>query len=396
MKWRNSLKKNEAGLAVCIDLGTTTIEGALVDRASGNILAAEKVLNSQRAYGSDVVSRIDACLNGKADELKNAVRNDVADLTDKMLKSAGIESGIGGKNIPVYIAGNTVMTHIFAGFDVSGLAAAPYEPVTTDFVETDGFLLMPGLSAFVGGDVLMGIIASGAFESDEVTAFIDVGTNGEMAVGSSDAILAGGTAAGPAFEGGSISCGSPAKPGAISGVEISGRLVDVKTVGDEKPCSVCGSGIIETVSELLRNGIIDGHGNMAEEYDGVFTLCPGVAVTQDDVRQVQLAKSAIRAGLETLVETAGIRISDVKRLYVAGGFGKNLNVEKCCGIGLIPSELKDKCVLSGNTSLSGAIKYACGEITDEMIRDVKARTRTVNFAGLEKFRDKFIDYMDFH
>ena len=118
MKWRNDLKKNEAGLAVCIDLGTTTIEGVLADRSSGNILAAERVLNSQRAYGSDVVSRIDACLNGKADELKNAVRNDVADLTDKMLKSAGIEGGMDGENIPVYVAGNTVMTHIFAGFDV--------------------------------------------------------------------------------------------------------------------------------------------------------------------------------------------------------------------------------------------------------------------------------------
>lgn len=382
-------------IAVCIDLGTTTIEGVLADRSSGNILAAERVLNSQRAYGSDVVSRIDACLNGKADELKNAVRNDVADLTDKMLKSAGIKDRLRDR-IPSYIAGNTVMTHIFAGFDVTGLAAAPYEPVTTDFVETDGFLLMPGLSAFVGGDVLMGMIASGAFESDEVTAFIDVGTNGEMAVGSRDGILAGGTAAGPAFEGGSISCGSPAKPGAISGVEISGRLVDVKTVGDEKPGSICGSGIIEAVSEFLRNGIIDGHGNMAEEYDGVFTLCPDVTVTQDDVRQVQLAKSAIRAGFETLVETAGIRAADVKRLYIAGGFGKNLNVEKCCGIGLIPSELKDKCVLSGNTSLSGTVKYATGEITDEMIRDVKARTRTVNFAGLGSFRQKFIENMDFN
>ena len=382
-------------IAVCIDLGTTTVEGALVDRSSGNILAAERVLNSQKSYGSDVISRIDACLSGKADELKNAVRNDVADLTDKMLKSAGIEDRLRDR-IPSYIAGNTVMTHIFAGFDVSGLAAAPYEPVTTDFVETDGFLLMPGLGAFVGGDVLMGMIASGAFESDEVTAFIDVGTNGEMAVGSRDGILAGGTAAGPAFEGGSISCGSPAKPGAISGVEISGRLVDVKTVGDEKPGSICGSGIIEAVSEFLRNGIIDGHGNMAEEYDGVFTLCPDVTITQDDVRQVQLAKSAIRAGLETLVETAGIRAADVKRLYVAGGFGKNLNVEKCCGIGLIPSELKDKCVLSGNTSLSGTIKYACGEITNEMIRDVKARTRTVNFAGLGSFRQKFIENMDFN
>ncbi len=395
MKWRNDLKKNEAGLAVCIDLGTTTVEGALVDRSSGNILAAERVLNRQKSYGSDVISRIDACLSGKADELKNAVRNDVADLTDKMLKSAGIEDRLRDR-IPSFIAGNTVMTHIFAGFDVSGLAAAPYEPVTTDFVETDGFLLMPGLGAFVGGDVLMGMIASGAFESDEVTAFIDVGTNGEMAVGSKDGILAGGTAAGPAFEGGSISCGSPAKPGAISGVEISGRLVDVKTLGDEKPGSICGSGIIEAVSEFLRNGIIDGHGNMAEEYDGVFTLCQDVTITQDDVRQVQLAKSAIRAGLETLVETAGIRAADVKRLYVAGGFGKNLNVEKCCGIGLIPSELKDKCVLSGNTSLSGTIKYACGEITNEMIRDVKARTRTVNFAGLGSFRQKFIENMDFN
>lgn len=395
MKWRNDLKKNEAGLAVCIDLGTTTVEGALVDRSSGNILAAERVLNRQKSYGSDVISRIDACLSGKADELKNAVRNDVADLADKMLKSAGTEDRLRDR-IPSYIAGNTVMTHIFAGFDVSGLAAAPYEPVTTDFIETDGFLLMPGLGAFVGGDVLMGMIASGAFESDEVTAFIDVGTNGEMAVGSKDGILAGGTAAGPAFEGGSISCGSPAKPGAISGVEISGRLVDVKTLGDEKPGSICGSGIIEAVSEFLRNGIIDGHGNMAEEYDGVFTLCQDVTITQDDVRQVQLAKSAIRAGLETLVETAGIRAADVKRLYVAGGFGKNLNVEKCCGIGLIPSELKDKCVLSGNTSLSGTIKYACGEITNEMIRDVKARTRTVNFAGLGSFRQKFIENMDFN
>ena len=386
-----------ANLAVCIDLGTTTIAGALLDTETGEIIASETTTNSQRAYGSDVVARVRACLEGRSDELKAAVRNDVASLTDKMLKSAGIEGLNGGRDgrIHAYVAGNTVMTHIFAGFDVSGLAAAPYRPVTTDFIETDGFMLMPGLSAFVGGDVLMGMIAAGAFDSDETAAFIDMGTNGEMAVGNRDGIYAAGTAAGPALEGGNISCGGPARPGAVYSVEIAGRLINVKTIGDVRADSICGSGIVDAVSEMLRNGIIDRRGNMGEEYDGNFTLCQNVTVTQDDIRQVQLAKSAIRAGLEILMETAGIEVSDVTKLYVAGGFGKNLAIDKCCNIGLIDPELKGRCVLAGNTSLLGTVKYAAGEITDEMIASVKSRTKAVNLADSESFQSRFIKYMDF-
>lgn len=377
--------------AICIDLGTTTIAGALFDVNSKYVISQKNAINSQRSYGADVISRIEACISGKTEELKAAVRSDIDRIIRELTAGTGLDAG----EIPVYISGNTAMEHIFAGYDVKGLAEAPYEPATTDFIEADGYRLMPGFSAFVGGDILMGLLGMGVFDTEEVTAFIDIGTNGEMAVGNKEKIFVAGTAAGPALEGGNISCGSPAVSGAVSKVEIMGQLVDVKAIGDARPVSLCGSGIIEAVSEMLKNGIIDRHGNLNEDFGGRYSLCQNVEITQEDIRQVQLAKSAIRAGLEVLIERAGYEICDVRKLYIAGGFGKNLDIEKCCSIGLIDPEFSDKTELVGNTSLLGTVKYACGDITDDDITRIKAKTESVNLADSEEFQKKFIEYMSF-
>ncbi len=390
---KNGSEKNfrHADYAVCVDLGTTTIAGALVDINTKSVISQTTGVNSQRIYGADVITRLEACENGRRDELKNAVHSDLDKIKRELLKDTAAEN----MDVPVYIAGNTVMTHIFAGMETAGLARAPYSPADTGFISTDGCILLPAVSAFVGGDVLIGMIASGAFDTEEVTVFIDIGTNGEMAAGNRDKIYAAGTAAGPALEGGRISCGGPARIGAVSAVDMAGRLVDVKTIGNGRPECICGSGIIEGVYELLKNGIIDVNGNMSDEYGGVFRLCQNVDITQDDIRQVQLAKGAVRAGLETLLDVSGFSSSDVKKVYVAGGFGRNMNIRKACGIGLINPEFADRTVLPGNTSLLGAVKYACGDITDRMIEDMKEKISVINLADSDKFSEAFIRCMNF-
>lgn len=384
-------------LALCVDLGTTTVAAALVDVRNKYVLARETRANSQRKYGADTISRLSACADGKGEELRALAGEDVRKLKEALLtkgKKGGIEIET-DSDIPVYIAGNTVMSHIFAGVPVAGLGSAPYEPFTTDFIVSDGYTILPCVSAFIGGDVLIGIIASGAFQSDRLRGFIDMGTNGEMAVGNRDRILSAGTAAGPALEGGNISCGSPARKGAVSSVRIIGRLTDVSVAGGGEGLSICGTGIVEAVSEFLKNGIMDENGNMDEEYDGSYSLCPKVTVTQEDIRQVQLAKGAIRAGMETLLDMGGIHPDDLDSLWIAGGFGKKLNAEKCCHIGLINPLLRDRCVPVGNTSLLGTVKYAFGEITDRDIEMMKERIEPVNLADSEEFKKSFITYMNF-
>jgi len=406
-QWKVDGKRGEK--AVCIDIGTTTIGAVLVEADTGKILGSASCINHQRKYGADVISRIDASNRGKRAELRTLVVNDLSFLCTELC----------GKINPdkIVISGNTTMEHLLLGYDCSGLGTAPYTPVNiglqvyeaadifgasgsadTPLSKADSVsvAIMPGISTFVGADIVSGIVACGMDKDDEISALIDLGTNGEMAVGNAARIMVASTAAGPAFEGGNISYGVAGIPGAICAVEIGNGYAQVKTIDDEKPVGICGTGVLEATSELVKSGIVDETGLMEDQYfeDG-FPLSEGIIFTQKDIREVQMAKSAIRAGLETLTAHYGITVSDINTLYIAGGFGQKVNIQKACEIGMIPEELAERAVAVGNSSLAGAVRFAASGDFVQRVADTAARAEEVELARSAEFSSLYMEHMDF-
>ena len=383
-------KKDERSFFMCADIGTTTVAAVLID-SLGKVLASAGCANSQKSLGADVVSRIEAAEAGKLSELKSLVRGDIAYLRSELCRKLSLDENLVEK---VYISANTVMEHIFAGYSMEGFAKAPYRAVTLDTIRDGEFELLACLFPFVGADILSGIAVCGLDRSDKLSALIDLGTNGEMAIGNRDKILTASTAAGPVFEGGAISCGMMAAAGAISDAEISGMRAFVKTIGEQPAAGICGSGLVSAVHGLRKNGIIDKNGIFIEEFieDG-FPLTSDIYITKEDNRNFLMAKSAIAAGFKTLCREMNIEPSDIENLYIAGGFGKHLNIEKAAGIGLIPDELKDRCVLAGNTSLKGAIMRGLGNLDDGRISDIKGLCGEIVLADSLYFRDEYIKNM---
>lgn len=379
---------HECKNAMCIDIGTTTIAAVLVNADTGDVLGRASSVNRQRIYGTDIISRIQAANNGNQEELTRIVREDIDALKKELCRR-----DVPGKTV---ISGNTAMEHMYLGYSCETLGQFPYMPVNIELQKYGNTYILPGISAYVGADVISGICACGMMNSDKITALIDLGTNGEMAIGNRRKILAASTAAGPAFEGGNISCGSAAIPGAIASVNLQGTSLQIKTIGDLAPIGICGTGVVEVVYELCKTGIIDETGLMDQLYfDSGYPLSKGITFTQKDVRQVQMAKSAIHAGLEILTKEYGIEMSQIEKLYLAGGFGQKIDVSKACGIGLIPPELKSRAVAAGNSSLAGAVLFACNEGGSDLMRRAVEITSEINLAGREDFSDLYIKYMDF-
>ncbi|MBQ7446358.1 MAG: DUF4445 domain-containing protein, partial [Eubacterium sp.] len=270
-------------------------------------------------------------------------------------------------------------------------------PVDISLHEEDNFLILPGISTYVGADIVSGIIACGMDQGEEVCMLIDLGTNGEMAIGNKDRIISASTAAGPAFEGGNISCGVAGVPGAISSVDIAeDGSVQIGTIGGKDPIGLCGTGVLEVVYEMLKAEYMDETGLLDDEYvDDGFPLSDDVVFTDQDVREVQLAKSAIRAGAETLMEEYGVGYDDISALYLAGGFGQKINLQKAAGIGLLPEELLDRTKAVGNSSLAGAVMIARDETLKERFAHVADYSEEVSLTGNPTFNDLYMEYMMF-
>ncbi|MBQ9022471.1 MAG: DUF4445 domain-containing protein [Eubacterium sp.] len=372
-----------------VDIGTTTLAVSLVDRASGKVVDTKTSVNHQRVFGADVISRIQASMDGKKEELKASIRKDLD----------GLITALGEKmdEIPVIISGNTTMEHLFLGLPCDTLGVAPYTPVDISLHEEDNFLILPGISTYVGADIVSGIIACGMDQGEEVCMLIDLGTNGEMAIGNKDRILSASTAAGPAFEGGNISCGVAGVPGAISSVDIAeDGSVQIGTIGGKDPIGLCGTGVLEVVYEMLKAEYMDETGLLEDDYvDDGFPLSDDVVFTDQDVREVQLAKSAIRAGAETLMEEYGVGYDDISALYLAGGFGQKINLQKAAGIGLLPEELLDRTKAVGNSSLAGAVMIAKDETLKERFAHVADYSEEVSLTGNPTFNDLYMEYMMF-
>lgn len=375
-------------LRAAVDIGTTTIAAALVDPAGKKVLRTGTSVNHQRAFGADVISRIQAATEGKEKLLTEAVRRDLRGLLT--------EIGADADRTETVIAGNTTMQHLLLGLPCDTLGMAPYTPVDISLHREKNMLIMPGISTYVGADIVSGIAACGMDVDPQISLLVDLGTNGEMAIGSRDGIWTASTAAGPAFEGGNIRCGMAGVPGAIDTVRIRNGHPEITTIGNRPAAGICGTGVLETVYELLSAGIVDETGRMDEDFEEEgYPLAPHVVFTPKDVREVQLAKAAIRAGMETLMDACGIRPDQIRHLYLAGGFGQKISFQKAAGIGLLPEELLDRTEAVGNSSLAGAVMLAEDPSLAKRFQNIAEQAKEVSLSESTVFTDLYMKHMFF-
>ncbi|MCR5649985.1 MAG: ASKHA domain-containing protein [Lachnospiraceae bacterium] len=394
---------------ISIDIGTTTLAGVLTVLDSGcpqKVISSETAVNSQKIYGSDIISRIRAAQEGAAEELTRLLRRDTAGIISRLITDARVDNIAG-----VSIAGNATIVHSLMGYDISGLGRYPYETVVIDTITTtigdifeglEGLnnilvYIMPGTGAFIGGDIISGLFACGLPVENETDIFIDLGTNGEIAVSDGGVIFTSSTAAGPVFEGGCVKYGVPSTSGAICGVKLNNTFeVTLETINKLPPTGLCGTGVIEMTAELLENELIARDGFMEEDF--LVTSDPAkIFFTREDVRQVQLAKAAIRAGIDILLKKTGRYYKDVSKVYLAGGFGCHIDPVKAAVIGMIPAELVTKTVAPGNTSLAGAVRFLEGNLNDNMkeIEKIRNNCRYVDLAAEKGFEERYIKELNF-
>lgn len=393
-------------LYLAIDIGTTTIAERLVN-TDGSIVGTAVFNNPQRIYGADVVSRQSAATKGKAENMRLLLTLKIKEDTETLLEKAEVSPE---KIKKCAIACNTTMGHILMGFDCSTLGVHPFTPVNIDKITkpfneifegskiTADTVLMPGISTYVGGDIVAGIYDTDIINSDSLCLLIDLGTNGEMALGNKDKILTASAAAGPAFEGGNIACGTGSIPGAINSACIAGGRIVCSTVGGEPVRGICGTGVIDVTASLVQTGLLDKAGFFHEDYEELgypLTRDGKYRFIQDDIRQVQLAKSAVRSGIETLMERYGCTAGDIENIYVAGGFSRNINIKNAATIGIIPKEFTEKAKCIGNSALNGAVKYLLNADGDEFIEKIKAISTEITLADDDLFNDLFIDNITF-
>ena len=422
-----------AGMA--LDLGTTTLVLSVLD-TEGRPLVRATAANPQQAFGADVMSRI-AFARADPDALELLQRSMHERIT-RMAKALCRETNIEPSGIRrLCAAGNTCMQHLFAGINPAPLGTYPYKPASRfgcaiempgleESVSTarDGtgplglapdleVYLAPVISGFIGGDIAAGMLATGLLDAPGTSLLVDVGTNGEILLARDGRATATSTAAGPAFEGASLSSGMLAGPGAIERVEMDGGLrLDV--IGGREPSGLCGTGVLSAVAGLLEQGIIDrsgrivspeawhegARGRLSDRYgmvDGkpAFRLAPGVWITQEDVRQVQLAKAAVRAGIDLILEHAGLSPEDVERIYVAGAFGLRLDAADAVAIGLFPPVFRDRALFVGNTSLAGAERLLARPGERESLAQVCRRVFPLDLIEDGRFTDPFVENLPF-
>ncbi|MBW1830776.1 MAG: hypothetical protein DRH23_05230 [Deltaproteobacteria bacterium] len=347
------------GTAIVVDLGTTTIVAQLLDLQTGQVLALESSRNPQAVHGADLMHRIEYGLSktGRV-ELVETVRSEVGAQIQRMLASV---SNTDLAIERVLLAGNTAMHHFFCDLDLEPLAHAPFESEQAGFQEIDpadlGWALpgdprvqfLPSLGGFVGSDILAGILATEMHRSEGIIALADLGTNGELAIGNRDRIVCASTAAGPAFEAGQIQMGMQATTGAIAGVEVAAGELRCRVLGGGEPRGICGSGLVDAVACGLETGLIKSNGRLSR---GSISLAGRVEITQQDVRQLQLAKGAVAAGIRILLGRLGAEASTVERFYLAGAFGNYVNPTSARRIGLIDFAA-ERIEPIGNASLLG-------------------------------------------
>ena len=393
----------EEGYGIAVDLGSTTIVVQLLDMASGVVLKTVSGINPQTTYGADIISRIMYALESEDNlmELKKKVREYIGECISSILPD-----GSGELVRKVIIAGNSVMHHLFAGYDVTPLAYSPFnspknggytctaEELEWNLPDSCSIEFLPNISHFVGSDIIAGIQAVGMKDKDRYSLLIDLGTNGEMALGSCKGIICTSTAAGPAFEGINISCGMRASIGAIYAMEYADSGFRCMTIGGAAPAGLCGSGLVEAVHTLLENGFIDFTGAMTDDSMMAVELCDGVRLKIEDIREFQLAKAALAAGIRILLKQGNVDVSEVENVYITGGLGNYLDVDKIKRLGLFTEFDGDKIVKVRNAAITG-----CRELLfDSNRKNVEGILSGCSFCSLEnlvEFQNVFCEEMFF-
>jgi uncharacterized 2Fe-2S/4Fe-4S cluster protein (DUF4445 family) len=417
--------------AIAFDLGTTTVVANLLDLETGQPAAVESMLNRQQPFGADVISRVSATMldEGALDALQARAQETLAQLTDEVCAEAGVDPG---EVYEITICGNVTMTQMALGMDPEPLSMAPFIVTTHEFPQLLAAdlgipvharapaFIFPSLGAYVGGDIVSGMLATGLTRDKRMRLFIDVGTNSEIALGNQDGVVATAAPAGPAFEAAQIRCGMRAAEGAIEGVSITDDDLTLEVIGDIEAVGMCGSGLVDAVSELVRVGLLDHSGRYVSDEvaaelspslaprltkigdERVFVLAwrgedpaTSVYLTQRDIRELQFAKASIATGWKILFGELGMEPEEVSQVLLAGSFGQYLSPASAVRIGLVPRIALTRIVSAGNVAGEGAKIAALSLRERAEARSIVNEVRYVELSGRTDFNDAFIDQLAF-
>jgi len=410
---------NDNNYGLAIDVGTTTVVAQLLHLQSGKVIGGEGTHNLQSNYGEDVITRI-AFACGKEQGLQELHKSIVKNIND-LIRSLTNKHSIDPKDITAIVAaGNTTMSHFLLGLMPCSIRLAPYVPTTHSFpqikareididIYPEGILeTLPDVASYVGGDIVSGILACGIAEKPEIKVLIDIGTNGEIALGNNDWIVCCSASAGPAFEGGGVSCGMRAIRGAIQKIDIKDNMVQYRTIQRAKPRGICGSGLIDSIYELVKNGIIDqqGHFNMSTKNDRIiekddepqFIVAfadetesgQDITFKESDIINLIRSKGAVFAAIKSLTDYVGIAFNAIDTFFVAGGFGNYLNISKSISIGLLPDIDPKKIQFVGNSSLIGARMALLSEAAFEHTADIANMMTNIELSTYLPYMDEYI------
>jgi uncharacterized 2Fe-2S/4Fe-4S cluster protein (DUF4445 family) len=388
--------ESRKGLGIAVDLGTTTLVAQLLDLESGRVLSVERSMNPQGRFGSDLISRLDWALKRGSAELTTIIRKAIGEMIHSLMK--------GKTETPeqIILVGNTVMHHLFCDLDIRVLSFYPFESPHLGLHSFNSEELgwstfcnrvcfFPSIGSFVGSDILAGILSTGMYRKEQYTVLIDLGTNGEIVVGNRDGMLAASTAAGPAFEGAKISRGMLATTGAISSVKHWDGEFLCRVIGNVEPQGICGSGLIDAVSILLETGRLGAFGEILSGEQEI-ELAKNVGLTQKDIQEFQLAKAAIAAGLEILLDRLEIKQEMVDAVYIAGGFGSYINLQHVRRTGMLAFE-SGKMHKLGNTALLGAKMLLFTELAE--VDKILGLVSHVNLESDSGFQELYVNHMQF-
>ncbi|MFD3155773.1 corrinoid activation/regeneration protein AcsV [Haloimpatiens sp. FM7330] len=407
---------------VAVDIGTTSVAACLLDLYSGNVLAKASSGNAQIQYGADVINRIMYSTKGNGlEQLNDAI---IHRTLNPLLRKMYNQTGIDKNEVAAFVvAGNTTMSHLFLGVYSNYLRMEPYIPVFSKApfikaseleieVNPETFIyLAPCVASYVGGDITAGVLASGMWDMDENILFIDLGTNGEIVFGNKEFLMSCACSAGPAFEGGEISCGMRAASGAIEKVKIDRKTYEpkLKIIGDEKPIGICGSGIIDIICEMMISNVVDRRGKINRnlntsrirfnEHDiGEYVIAfkeecgleKDVTITEVDIDNFIRAKGAIYSGISTLISSLGMDFTMIDKIYIAGGIGNNLDIENSVRIGMIPDIEREKISYIGNSSLMGCYLTLMSEDARHKLEETSNQITYVELSVDPTYMDEFV------
>lgn len=391
--------KEHYPIGIGVDIGTTTLAVSLINLVTHEVIDMKKRINPQKAFGADVISRIMYVGSNSDSKLSALIRETIEEMALELIKDNGYNSHHIEEMV---ISGNTTMVYLLLDIDPAALAVSPFTTIDMAmkvcdskelFNKVDSFkvTILPWVSAYVGGDIISGLYANHMIDKEANIVFVDIGTNGEMVLRTKDRMISAATAAGPAFEGANIRCGMGSISGAICEIHADGDGYDVETLGDAEPAGICGSALIDAVALLHKQGLVDDMGFMEKP----VMFYDDIGIYPEDIRQVQLAKAAIMAGVDVLLKEADLSYDDIDAFYIAGGFGSHIDIDNSAYIGLIPKEVTDRVKVVGNSSLAGSVRYLLEQNGADEIEAIRQKCEYVELSTSMEFNNAYVMGMTF-